>query len=195
MARRTADEAEATQRDIVRAAHDLFAAQGFAATSTGAVVAAAGVTRGALYHHFADKTALFRAVFVQLEHDLNDTVNRVARDETTSLDAFVAGCGALLDFMVRPDYHQIAVVDAPAVLGSAEWHGIDAGIGLASLQYGLAALDRDGLLRPPRTPALAVAVFGALTEAGIVLSRGGEGSPTRDELLDAIVGLLCDRDG
>jgi AcrR family transcriptional regulator len=195
MARRTADEAEATRRDIVRAAHDLFAAQGFAATSTGAVVAAAGVTRGALYHHFADKTALFRAVFVQLEHDLNDTVNRVARNETTSLDAFVAGCGALLDFMVRPDYHQIAVVDAPAVLGSAEWHGIDAGIGLASLQYGLAALDRDGLLRPPRTPALAVAVFGALTEAGIVLSRGGEGSPNRDELLDAIVGLLCDRDG
>ena len=195
MARRTADEAEATRQDIVRAAHDLFAAQGFAATSTGAVVAGAGVTRGALYHHFADKTALFRAVFVQLEHDLNDTVNRVARAETTSLDAFVAGCGALLDFMVRPDYHQIAVVDAPAVLGSAEWHGIDAGIGLASLQYGLAALDRDGHLRPPRSPALAVAVFGALTEAGIVLSRGGEGSPTRDELLDAIVGLLCDRDG
>ena len=99
-------------------------------------------------------------MFVRLEHDMNDTVTRVALSEATSFDAFVAGCRALLDFMVRPDYHQIAVVDAPAVLGSAEWHGIDAGIGLSSLQYGLTALDRDGYLRVPASPAVAVAVFG-----------------------------------
>jgi AcrR family transcriptional regulator len=190
--RRTADEAEQTREAILAAAHDLFATHGFAATSTAAVVEAAGVTRGALYHHFAHKTALFRAVFVRLEHDMNDTVTRVARSEATSFDAFVAGCGALLDFMVRPDYQQIAVVDAPAVLGSAEWHGIDAGIGLASLQYGLTALDRDGYLRLPASPALAVALFGALTEAGIVLSRGAEGSPSRDELLDAVIALVSD---
>jgi AcrR family transcriptional regulator len=190
--RRTADEAEQTREAILAAAHELFATHGFAATSTSAVVAAAGVTRGALYHHFADKTALFRAVFVRLEHDMDDTVTRIALAEATAFEAFVAGCRALLDFMVRPDYHQIAVVDAPAVLGSAEWHGIDAGIGLSSLQYGLTALDRDGYLRVPPSAAVAVAVFGALTEAGIVLSRGAEGSPSRDELLDAVIGLICD---
>ena len=191
MARRTADEAEQTRQAIVGAAHDLFAADGFAATSTAAVVEAAGVTRGALYHHFADKTDLFRAVFERLETELNETIITNALAQTDARDAFVAGCGTMLDFMVRPDYHQIAVVDAPAVLGSSVWHAIDYSTGLLSLQMGLHALEQAGYLRVPNTPAVAVAMFGALTEAGIVLSRGGEGVPTRDELLDAVVSLVC----
>lgn len=191
MARRTADEAEQTRQAIVGAAHDLFAADGFAATSTAAVVEAAGVTRGALYHHFADKTHLFRAVFERLETELNETIITNALAQTDARDAFVAGCGTMLDFMVRPDYHQIAVVDAPAVLGSSVWHAIDYHTGLLSLQMGLHALENAGYLRVPNTPAVAVAMFGALTEAGIVLSRGGEGVPTRDELLNAVVSLVC----
>jgi AcrR family transcriptional regulator len=191
VARRTADEAEQTRQAIVGAAHDLFAADGFAATSTASVVEAAGVTRGALYHHFVDKTDLFRAVFERLETELNDTIITNALAQTDARDAFVAGCGTMLDFMVRPDYHQIAVVDAPAVLGSSVWHAIDYSTGLLSLQMGLHALEKAGYLRVPNTPAVAVAMFGALTEAGIVLSRGGEGVPTRDELLDAVVSLVC----
>ena len=191
MARRTADEAEQTRQAIVGAAHDLFAADGFAATSTAAVVEAAGVTRGALYHHFADKTDLFRAVFERLETELNETIITNALAQTDARDAFVAGCGTMLDFMVRPDYHQIAVVDAPAVLGSSVWHAIDYSTGLVSLQMGLHALEKAGYLRVLNTPAVAVAMFGALTEAGIVLSRGGEGVPTRDQLLDAVVSLVC----
>jgi AcrR family transcriptional regulator len=191
VARRTADEAEQTRQAIVGAAHDLFAADGFAATSTAAVVEAAGVTRGALYHHFADKTDLFRAVFERLETELNETIITNALAQRDARDAFVAGCGTMLDFMVRPDYHQIAVVDAPAVLGSSVWHAIDYSTGLLSLQMGLHALEKAGYLRVPNTPAVAVAMFGALTEAGVVLSRGGEGVPTRDELLDAVVSLVC----
>jgi AcrR family transcriptional regulator len=191
VARRTADDAEQTRQAIVGAAHELFAAHGFAATSTAAVVEAAGVTRGALYHHFADKTDLFRAVFERLETELNETIIANALAQKDARDAFVAGCGTMLDFMVRPDYHQIAVVDAPAVLGSSVWHAIDYNTGLLSLQMGLHALEKAGYLRVPNTPAVAVAMFGALTEAGIVLSRGGEGVPTRDELLDAVVSLVC----
>lgn len=193
MARRTADEAERTRRDIVRAARSLFTARGFAGTSTTAVVEAAGVTRGALYHHFADKAALFLEVFSEIIRELDDTVRRAALAETSALDAFAAGCRALLDYVVRPDYHQIAVVDAPAVLGPETWHAIDAGIGLGSVELGLKAIDQEGRLRVPATPALAVAVYGALTEAGIVLSRGGPGAPSRDELIDAVLGLLVDR--
>jgi AcrR family transcriptional regulator len=193
VARRTADEAGRTRRDIVRAARALFTERGFAGTSTTAVAAAAGVTRGALYHHFADKAALFREVFVELDRELDDTVRRAALAEATALDAFAAGCRALLDFVVRPDYHQIAVVDAPSVLGAETWHAIDAGMGLASVELGLKAIDQEGGLRVPATPALAVAVYGALTEAGIVLSRGGPGAPSRDELIEAVLGLLVDR--
>ncbi len=190
MVRRTADEAERTREAIVGAARELFANRGYAATPTEDVVAAAGVTRGALYHHFADKAALFREVFAQLSAELNATVNAAARAEGSVPEAFAAGCAAVLDFMVRPDYHQIAVVDAPSVLGSVAWHDVDAGIGLGTTSTGLQALEAAGALRVPYTEALAVAVYGALTEAGIVLSRAAPGSPSRDELLAAILGLV-----
>jgi AcrR family transcriptional regulator len=197
MVRRTADEAEQTRQAIVGAARTLFATRGFAATPTEDVVAAAGVTRGALYHHFADKAALFREVFVQLSAELDTTVNAAARSAAAGgsvPSAFAAGCEAVLDFVVRPDYHQIAVVDAPSVLGSVVWHDIDAGIGLATMRAGLRALAEAGALRVRYSDALAVVVFGALTEAGIVLSRGAEGSPSREELLAAILDLVLVRD-
>ncbi len=189
--RRTAAEAERTRQAIVKAARDAFAEHGFVTASTTAIAGAAGVTRGALYHHFADKTELFRAVFVEIEHELNETVLRAALAETDSLSAFVAGCGAVLDFAVRPDYQRIVVVDAPAVLGVAEWHAIDAAIGLASMDGGLAALHRDGLLGWTPSPALTVLMFGALTEATLALARGD--GPSRDELLDEFVTLVTRR--
>jgi AcrR family transcriptional regulator len=186
--RRTAAEAEQTRRAIVTAARAAFAQQGFAAASTTAIGAAAGVTRGALYHHFADKTELFRAVFVEIEQELNETVLAAALAESDSLGAFVAGCAAWLDFAVRPDYQRVAVVEAPAVLGAAEWHEIDAGIGLASMEAGLAALARDGVLSRRPSRALAVLLFGALTDAGLALARGD--GPSKRELLDEFVAIV-----
>jgi AcrR family transcriptional regulator len=187
--RRTAAEAEETRKAVLAAAHAAFAEHGFSGASTTAIAAAAGVTRGALYHHFADKTELFRAVFVEIEHELNDTVVTAALAETDSLSAFVAGCSAWLDFAIRPDYQRIAVIDAPAVLGAAEWHDIDAGIGLASMEAGLDALARDGILARPPTKALAVLLFGALTDAGLAHARGD--GPSKSELLDEFVALVA----
>jgi AcrR family transcriptional regulator len=186
--RRSAADAERTRQAILAAARSSFAEHGFAAASTIAIARAAGVTRGAVYHHFAGKSDLFREVFVEIEHELNETVVAAARGETDSLAAFIAGCAAWLDFAVRPDYQRIAVVDAPAVLGAAEWHEIDAGIGLVSMETGLTALAGDGIL--PRQPSrsLAVLLFGALTDAGLALARGD--GPTKGELLDEFVVLV-----
>jgi AcrR family transcriptional regulator len=186
--RRSAADAEQTRRAILAAARSSFAEHGFAAASTTAIARAAGVTRGAVYHHFAGKSDLFREVFVGIEHELNDSVVAAARAESDSMDAFVAGCAAWLDFAVRPDYQRIAVVDAPAVLGAAEWHEIDAGIGLVSMEAGLAALARDGFLSRSPSRSLAVLLFGALTDAGLSLARGD--GPTKGELLDEFVALV-----
>lgn len=191
--RRTAADAERTRQAILATARASFAEHGFAAASTTAIASAAGVTRGALYHHFADKTELFRAVFVQIEHELNDTVVAAALAQTESLKAFVAGCGAWLDFAVRSDYQRIAMIDAPSVLGAVEWHEIDAGIGLASMEAGLAALARDGIVRRPPSRALAVLLFGALTDAGLALSRGD--GPSKRQLLDEFVSLVTSAPG
>src|SRR5262245_19613352 len=92
--RRTAAEAEQTRLAILTAARAAFAEQGFAAASTTTIAAAAGVTRGALYYHFADKNELFRAVFIEIELELNETVVAAALSEPDSFGAFVAGCAA-----------------------------------------------------------------------------------------------------
>ena len=174
MPRRTAEDAAETRRAIVASARELFAEQGFAATATSDIVARAGVTRGALYHHFEDKADLFKAVFVDLEHELNDTVLASAAAERGARAAFMAGCRASMTFIARDDYRQIASVDAPAVLGHEQWHALDAAIGMASMEAGLGALHRAGLLEDEPDRPLAILLFGALTEAGLAAARGDE---------------------
>jgi AcrR family transcriptional regulator len=203
MPRRTAAEAARTREDVVAAAREAFTRHGYGAASTAAIARAAGVTRGALYHHFPDKTELFRAVFQALEAELDATVRAAAFAAADGGDdgagpfrarpAFEAGCRALLDFMVRPDYRQIAAVDAPAVLGVAEWHATDVAIGLRSLGGGLTALHRAGELADPPTRTLVLFVFGALTEAGLALARGDEGL-TATAVMEEL-GRLLDRLG
>jgi hypothetical protein len=88
---------------------------------------------------------------------------------------------------------RIAVVDGPAVLGAVEWHEIDAGIGLVSMEAGLAALAADGVLPRPPTRSLAVLLFGALTDAGLALARGD--GPSKGELLEEFVSLVTSAPG
>lgn len=172
MPRRTAAEAEQTRRDIIASARRTFAVEGFAAASTTAIAAAAGVTRGALYHHFADKTALFETVFGELTHELDEQVNKAAAGATDLRTAIEAGTTAYIEFMSRPEYRQIAVADAPAVLGLERWHEIDRSVGLATMQASLQALHDEGSLGVEPTPAITLAVFGAITELGLSCARG-----------------------
>jgi AcrR family transcriptional regulator len=187
MPRRTAEDAAQTRQAIVASARELFTEQGFAATATTDIVTRAGVTRGALYHHFTDKADLFRAVFVDLEHELNDTVLARAAAESDPRDAFMAGCRAWMAFATRADYQQIATVDAPAVLGHDEWHALDTGIGLASMDAGLQALHAAGLLEEKPDRPLAILLFGALTEGGLAAARGDEST---DQLFAAFERLV-----
>ena len=132
---------EDTQRALIAAARKLFAQQGFAATSTPEIVAAAGMTRGALYHHFADKTALFTAVVEQEHALLAMAINAAAggEDEPGPVKALVAGGDAFLDAMQEEGRRQILLVDAPAVLGRTALDKIDAQHGLRTLVEGVAA--------------------------------------------------------
>lgn len=162
--RRSQEERRArTQRQLLAAARKLFAEKGFAATSTPEIVAAAGVTRGALYHHFADKTALFAAV-VEEEHLLMAmAINAAAEgdDEPGPIKALMAGCDAFLDAMQDRGRRQILLVDAPAVLGRAAVDEIDARHGLETLICGLRDAMDAGAMRKLPVETLA-RLFGAL---------------------------------
>ena len=126
-ARRTqADRSAATRDALVAAARGLFAAHGFAEVSTDAIVAAAGVTRGALYHQFADKTALFDAVLDAVEADI---ARRLAEEVaaagiTDPVEAMRHAIRTWLDICVEPEIHRIALVDGPSVVGWARWREV-----------------------------------------------------------------------
>ncbi len=157
------DRRSATRQSLLDAARTLFAEKGYAATATPDIVAAAGVTRGALYHHFADKQALFAAV-VEAEHAAIANSVETATDGEAAppdmMDALVAGGEAFLAAMQESGRRQIMLVDAPAVLGREAVDEIDARYGLRTLIEGVAcAVDIKAI------PALPVLPMAHLLEA------------------------------
>tara|TARA_R110002020_G_scaffold343819_4_gene558197 strand:+ start:397 stop:978 length:582 start_codon:yes stop_codon:yes gene_type:complete len=153
---RTQQERRAdTQRALVSAARQLFAAKGYAATGTPEIVAAAGVTRGALYHHYADKLALFQTVVEQEQALLAMAINAATAgdDEPGPVKALMAGGDAFLDAMQEPGRRQILLVDAPAVLGRDTLDASNARHGLRTLIAGVnAAMDAKAIKALPALP-------------------------------------------
>jgi AcrR family transcriptional regulator len=187
--RRTQSERrEETRGQLLAAARALFAEKGFAETSTPEIVAKAGVTRGALYHHFADKTALFAAV-VEAEHaDVADGIE--AAGDTTPSDpvaALLAGSEAFFVAMSDAGRRRILLVDAPAVLGRAALDEIDARYGLETLVCGLRdAMDAGAIKRLPVEPL--AQLFGALFDRAALapVERQGEFQEAMAAMLEGL---------
>lgn len=161
----------ATRAALVSAARRLFV-DGYDAVGTPAIAAAAGVTRGALYHHFADKRALFAAVVDQVAADLVDRINAAAIGYAENkVEGVIAGCHAFLAACHDIETRQVFLVDAPAVLGWSAWRAIDARHGLGSLKNGLAACATEGLVSEDDIDAVAYLISGALNEAVFVVAE------------------------
>jgi AcrR family transcriptional regulator len=162
MARRTnAERTAETKAALVRAARRLFAAQGFAATSTDEILAAADVTRGALYHHYKEKTDLFADVCVQMHGEASAEILAAADTARDPLGALERGCEAWMDYMARPDARRILVMDAPSVLGWARWNEMDAQ-GFAHLTDGVREAMAAGKIQAMPAEELAVLLNGAM---------------------------------
>ncbi|GAB4195160.1 MAG: TetR/AcrR family transcriptional regulator [Thalassobaculales bacterium] len=174
---------EATRAALLRAARRLFVERGYADTATPDVVAAAGVTRGALYHHFADKRDLFRAVLATESRALVDAIEAACPPGLPARRALVAGSVAYLDAMAVPGRTRLLLVDGPAVLGPAEMRALDEAHGLASLRQGLAAAMPGAPL--PLAP-LAELLSAAFDRAALALAEGAD----RPAFQTAMVGLL-----
>jgi AcrR family transcriptional regulator len=173
MPRRTAADAAVTRRTILDAARATFADGGYQVATLDGIALRAGVTRGAVHHHFGDKRELFVEVFEQVEREINDAVMAAALAATPAgLEPFKAGCRTLFDLFARPDLRRVVLADAPAVLGLVAWYEIDRGFGLATIRAGLQSLADDGALARENTEALALVLYGALTEASLALGAG-----------------------
>lgn len=170
MPRRTAQDAARTREAVLAAAKAAFTERGYAGASTALIARGAGVTEGALFHHFASKALLFREVFVGLEDELNRHAQASSRDGEP-MAAFLAGCRASLEFCRRPDFRRIVMLEGPIVLGDAGWREVDSRMGLNTVVRGLRNIaGYDRLSRIDARP-LAVLVFGALNETIFALAR------------------------
>jgi AcrR family transcriptional regulator len=181
---------DATRAALLRAAHHLFAERGYAAVGTEEIVARAGVTRGALYHHFADKKDLFRAVHEQLEGALVAGIAERIGGIEDPWELVVVGVRAFLDACTDPALMRISLLDAPAVLGWAEWREIDERHGLGLVSFGLQnAMDR-GAFTPQAVRPLAHLLMGAMAEAAMVIANASDPAQARAEVEPPLLALL-----
>lgn len=173
MPRRTKEKAAETRDALLRAARESFANQGFANTSLAAVVAAAGTTKGALFHYFSSKEVLFLEVWTALQVEMDAAASQAAvaaRSKTDPYAAFLAGCRVYLEWATRPDYQTIVLIDGPSVLGMARWHELDFQLGMDNMTRGAAYLAGQGLLPEASIRPAAVLLQAALNGAGFALA-------------------------
>lgn len=162
------ERAARTRESLIAAATKLFADKGFAATSTEEILAQAGVTRGALYHHFADKAALFEAVCERLMEEAADAIERATADADDSLAALEVGFAAWFGFVLDPGLRSILLVEAPTVLGFERWRAFDDTHSFQSLRAGLAeALLNGALVYEGEADELAAMLNGAANDLAL----------------------------
>jgi AcrR family transcriptional regulator len=187
---RKEEYAAATRAALVAVARQRFAARGFADVSIDEIVQGARVTKGALYHHFDDKQALFRAVVETIEGEIAGSVRAAAARETRPWEQLVAACHAYLDALLDRDVQRIIVVDAPAVLGWKVWCEIDKAYGLGVLEDRLTAAEAAGVIEPQPIEPAAQLLLGALNVAGRVIAQASDAKASRAEVGATIERLL-----
>jgi AcrR family transcriptional regulator len=187
---RQEERSEATRALLLVTAERLFARDGYAETATEELVAAAGVTRGALYHHFADKRDLFRAVFVALEERIMAKVAGLAASAPDPWSALTAGAHGFLDVCLEPEVQRIALVDAPSVLGWEEWREIYERYALGLVQAALQGAMDAGAIAAQAVEPLSHILLGALTEAALFIARSDDRDAARRAIGESIDRLL-----
>jgi AcrR family transcriptional regulator len=191
--RRTqADRSAATREALVTAARRLFAAHGFADVSTDAIAAEAGVTRGALYHQFADKVALFDAVVDAVEADIAARLAREAAGAGVSdpVEGMRQAVRVWLEICVEPEIHRIALIDGPSVLGWARWREVCQRHVFGLVQAVLAQGIEMGRIRPQPVRPLAHVFMGASDEAALYVAEAADRTQARAEMTEILGHLI-----
>ncbi len=190
--RRTqAERTQATRDALIAAARQLFTERGYDHVGTEEIVRAAGVTRGALYHQFGEKASLLEAVYERIEAESTERVARVVLGSElhSPMAAMRAGIEAFLDECAKPELRQIALHDAPAILGWERWREIGAANGLGLIEASVAASIEAGEMRRLPVKPLAHLLLGALDEAAMLVARD-ERPEGRAEVTEVLVALL-----
>lgn len=186
------ERTETTRTALLSAARRLFIEKSYAETATPEIVATAGVTRGALYHHFADKQALFRAVVEQEAAQVADEVERAAPATLNAHDALLKGGHAFLQAMAKPGRTRILLLDGPAVLGHAVMDQIDSEHSARTLREGLAIAMSEGSMKKLPLDALTTLLSAAFDRAALAVESGAPQTDMNAALATIIDGLFIE---
>ncbi len=181
---------EATRQALLSAGRDIFAREGYQAAGIEAISRAARVTRGAFYHHFEDKKALFDAVVVSLQSEAAAKIEEKARAQRKIWDRLSVGIDAYLDACLEPAYGRIVVQEASAVLGNERYREIEETYPMALLTATLHALKRDGEIDFEDINLLSRMVDAMICEVAIMLPEADHPKKLRERGQKVIGTLL-----
>jgi AcrR family transcriptional regulator len=191
--RRTQSErSDATRGALIAAARELFARDGYAGVGTEEIVRAAGVTRGALYHHFGGKEALLEAVYEQIEVEFLQRIGAMVgpQEATDPLGALAAGAEAFIEASRDPEVHRIVLLEAPAVLGWERWREIGWRYAMGMTESILGAAAEAGQIPQQPLRPLAYVLMGALDEAAMYVARADDPEAARAEMVPIVRRLI-----
>jgi AcrR family transcriptional regulator len=181
---------EATRQALLSAGRDIFASEGYQAAGIEAISRAALVTRGAFYHHFEDKKALFDAVVVSMQAEAATHVGDKARTQRKVWDRLSVGIDAYLDACLEPAYGRIVIQEAPAVLGNARSRAIEEAYPMALLTATLNALKRQGELDFDDIDLLSRVVDAMICKVALMLPEADDPKTLRARGQQIIASLL-----
>lgn len=185
-----AERGAATRALLVRTARDLFSERGYADVGTNEVVERAGVTRGAMYHHFPGKRELFRAVYEQGEQELAESTAAELAGIDDPWELLLAGTRCFFDACTDPALRQIGLIDGPAVLGWQEWREIGTRYALGLTTYALQNAMDAGVIRSADVTQLAHLWIGALGEAAMLLANADDPHAERERVEATVLVML-----
>ncbi|GAA1692209.1 TetR/AcrR family transcriptional regulator [Glycomyces endophyticus] len=186
------EQREATRRALLEEGRRRFAADGYHDVVLSEVAQAAGVTKGAAYHHFGSKLGLFRAVAAQVQEELGARVAAEADRRADPWEQLRAGCRAFLAAGTDPAVSRILLVDAPTVLGWDEWRAMDEASSARHLREALEGLVAAGVVAEQPVEPLVRLLSGAMNEAALWLARTADAAALEQAALalDRVLGGL-----
>lgn len=177
-----AKQREETRRTLLHESRRLFATKGYGSVGLSEIVTAAGVTKGALYHNFASKSELFRAVLEQVQHEVGERVAAAAATSADTWSQLVAGCAAFLTTCTDPEIQRIMLIDGPAVLGWHDWRAMDEAASARHLAEILTELVETGVIAAQPIPPLTHLLSGAMNEAALWLATAQDPNALTDTI-------------
>ncbi|MCX2863689.1 TetR/AcrR family transcriptional regulator [Paucibacter sp. PLA-PC-4] len=170
MAQKRSDKILETRAKLIKAAREAFATQGFADSSMDVLTAQAGLTRGALYHHFGDKKGLLQAVIAQIDAEMTARLTAIVEKAETNWDGFIDESIGYIQMALEPEIQRIVFLDGPAVLGDpSRWPSQNSCI--MSTQRSIEKLIEEKTIRPVDAPATARLIMGALLGASLWIAN------------------------